>query len=67
MRRNQRTIKSSFELSGVGLHTGGEAKVKVSPGDADSGVVFVRKDLPDAPEVPAAYRFISDNPRRTTL
>ena len=46
MRRNQRTIKSSFELSGVGLHTGGQAKVKVSPSDADSGVVFVRKDLP---------------------
>jgi UDP-3-O-acyl-N-acetylglucosamine deacetylase len=41
--------------------------VKVSPGDADSGVVFVRKDLPDAPEIPAAYRFIADNPRRTAL
>jgi len=67
MRRNQRTIKSPFEVAGVGLHTGGQAKVKVSPSDADSGVVFVRKDLPDAPEIPAAYRFISDNPRRTTL
>jgi UDP-3-O-[3-hydroxymyristoyl] N-acetylglucosamine deacetylase/3-hydroxyacyl-[acyl-carrier-protein] dehydratase len=67
MRRNQRTIKSSFELAGVGLHTGGQAKVKVLPGDVDSGVVFIRKDLPDAPEIPAAYRFISDNPRRTTL
>ena len=67
MRRNQRTIKSSFEVAGVGLHTGGASKVKVSPSDADSGVVFVRKDLPDAPEIPAAYRFISDNPRRTTL
>lgn len=67
MRRNQRTIKSPFEVAGVGLHTGGASKVRVSPSDADSGVVFVRKDLPDAPEVPAAYRFISDNPRRTTL
>jgi UDP-3-O-[3-hydroxymyristoyl] N-acetylglucosamine deacetylase/3-hydroxyacyl-[acyl-carrier-protein] dehydratase len=67
MRRNQRTIKSPFEVAGVGLHTGGASKVKVSPSDADSGVVFVRKDLPDAPEIPAAYRFISDNPRRTTL
>ena len=67
MRRNQRTIKSAFELSGVGLHSGAQTRVKVSPGDADSGVVFVRKDLPDAPEIPAAYRYIADNPRRTAL
>ncbi len=67
MRRNQRTIKSSFEIAGVGLHTGAQSRVRILPGDADSGVVFVRKDLPDAPEVPAAYRFVSDNPRRTAL
>ncbi len=67
MRRNQRTIKSAFELTGVGLHSGAQTRVKVSPGDADGGVVFVRKDLPDAPEIPAAYRFIADNPRRTAL
>ena len=67
MRRNQRTIKSSFEIAGVGLHTGTPSRVKVLPGDADSGVVFVRKDLPDAPEIPASFRYVSDNPRRTAL
>jgi len=67
MRRNQRTIKSPFELAGAGLHSGAEAKVRVLPSDADSGVVFVRTDMPDAPEIPAAYRFISENPRRTSL
>jgi len=67
MRRNQRTIKSSFEISGAGLHSGAEAKVRVVPAEADSGVVFVRTDLPDAPLIPAAYRYIVDNPRRTTL
>jgi UDP-3-O-[3-hydroxymyristoyl] N-acetylglucosamine deacetylase/3-hydroxyacyl-[acyl-carrier-protein] dehydratase len=67
MRRNQRTIKSPFEVTGLGLHTGAEAKVRVAPGDADSGVVFVRSDLPDAPIIPAAYKYIADNPRRTTL
>ncbi len=67
MRRNQRTIKGAFEIGGVGLHTGTESKVRVLPGDADSGVVFVRTDLPDAPLIPASYRYIVDNPRRTTL
>jgi UDP-3-O-[3-hydroxymyristoyl] N-acetylglucosamine deacetylase/3-hydroxyacyl-[acyl-carrier-protein] dehydratase len=67
MRRNQRTIKSAFEVSGPGLHTGLEAKVRVLPGESDSGVVFVRTDLPDAPVIPAAYRYVSENPRRTTL
>jgi UDP-3-O-[3-hydroxymyristoyl] N-acetylglucosamine deacetylase/3-hydroxyacyl-[acyl-carrier-protein] dehydratase len=67
MRRNQRTIKSPFEVSGPGLHTGAEAKVRVLPSEADSGVVLVRADLPDAPEIPAAYRYVADQPRRTTL
>ncbi len=67
MRRNQRTIKNPFELSGVGLHSGAEVRVRVVPAEADSGVVFVRTDLPDAPIVPASYRYIVDNPRRTTL
>jgi UDP-3-O-[3-hydroxymyristoyl] N-acetylglucosamine deacetylase/3-hydroxyacyl-[acyl-carrier-protein] dehydratase len=67
MRRNQRTIRNPFEVSGAGLHSGVEAKVRVAPAEADSGVVFVRTDLPDAPIIPAAYRYIVDNPRRTTL
>jgi len=67
MSRNQRTIKAPFELSGAGLHSGAEATVRVLPGEADSGVVFVRTDLPDAPEIPAAHRFIVENPRRTSL
>ena len=67
MRRNQRTIKSTFELAGVGLHSGAEARVRVVPAEVDSGVVFVRSDLPDAPIIPASYRYIVDNPRRTTL
>ena len=67
MRRNQRTIKSSFEVAGPGLHTGTEARVRILPGEADAGVVFVRSDLPDAPLIPASYRYVSENPRRTTL
>ena len=67
MRRNQRTIKNAFEVGGAGLHSGAEARVRIVPADADSGVVFVRSDLGEAPEIPASYRYIVDNPRRTTL
>ena len=41
------TLKTSFELSGVGLHLGREAKVKVMPARTGAGRYFVRVDLPD--------------------
>jgi len=67
LKRNQRTIKSSFEMEGVGLHTGTKVRVKVSPADAGTGLLFNRVDLPEAPPIAASFRNIVDNPRRTTL
>ncbi len=67
MRRNQRTIKSSAELEGVGLHTGATVHMKLAPGEPDTGLVFVRTDLPDEPPIPANLAHTEQNPRRTTL
>ena len=67
MKRNQRTIKNPVELSGIGLHTGAEANLRLLPADADSGVIFVRTDMPDEPPIPATLHYVIDNPRRTTL
>ncbi len=65
--RNQRTLRSSVEFSGVGIHTGRTARVKVVPAAANQGVIFVRTDLPDAPHVPAKLDFLGQGARRTTL
>jgi UDP-3-O-[3-hydroxymyristoyl] N-acetylglucosamine deacetylase len=41
----QKTVKSSFELHGKGLHTGKDVRVTVHPASADHGIVFKRSDI----------------------
>ena len=56
-----------MEFSGVGIHTGREAHVRVIPSGPNQGVIFVRSDLPDAPHIPATLDFLGVGARRTTL
>ncbi|RDU57600.1 UDP-3-O-acyl-N-acetylglucosamine deacetylase [Helicobacter sp. MIT 99-5507] len=42
---NQRTIKNSVELVGIGLHKGVSVKMILEPLNEDSGIVFFRSDL----------------------
>ena len=63
----QRTIESPASLSGVGLHTGAEVLLELLPGEVDSGVVFVRSDLPGEPRVEARLENLAFRPRRTAL
>lgn len=41
----QKTLKSTVEIAGVGLHSGKTVNMRLLPGQADSGIVFVRTDL----------------------
>ncbi|MBM3325507.1 MAG: bifunctional UDP-3-O-[3-hydroxymyristoyl] N-acetylglucosamine deacetylase/3-hydroxyacyl-ACP dehydratase [Calditrichaeota bacterium] len=65
--RNQRTLKTSGALSGVGLHTGNECKLTFVPAPADYGFKFVRADLPGSPEIPALLENVVDVKRGTTI
>ncbi|MCE9594636.1 MAG: UDP-3-O-acyl-N-acetylglucosamine deacetylase [Planctomycetes bacterium] len=62
MTRNQRTLRTAVEFSGVGLHSGTETKIRVLPAPQDTGIEFVRTDLADAPPIPARiqYRVAAD-------
>jgi UDP-3-O-[3-hydroxymyristoyl] N-acetylglucosamine deacetylase len=51
---NQRTIAEKISCTGVGLHTGKPVQLTLHPARAGSGIVFVRTDLPDPVEIPAA-------------
>jgi len=42
----QKTLKSSFSLSGKGLHTGNKVDMAVYPAQVDHGIVFKRTDKP---------------------
>jgi UDP-3-O-[3-hydroxymyristoyl] N-acetylglucosamine deacetylase/3-hydroxyacyl-[acyl-carrier-protein] dehydratase len=65
--QNQRTIKTQVCLTGVGVHTGNKTRLVFTPAPPDTGVKFVRTDLPGSPEVPALARNVSDVLRGTTI
>jgi UDP-3-O-[3-hydroxymyristoyl] N-acetylglucosamine deacetylase/3-hydroxyacyl-[acyl-carrier-protein] dehydratase len=70
VRTLQRTLANKCSYTGIGIHTGRQVTVSFRPAPADSGIVFVRVDLPDAPEIPASISHVvrsSDYSRRTTL
>lgn len=64
---NQKTLAEAVELEGTGLHTGCEARVRIAPAGADEGIVFVRRDLPEVPRIPARADCVASTERETTL
>lgn len=49
----QKTIGRVVTLSGVGVHGGTHASVTFIPADANTGIIFLRSDIKDAPAVRA--------------
>ncbi len=64
---NQKTVKNSISLSGVGLHTGHEVNMTIKPANPGFGIRFQRTDLPGRPIVKADVDFVVDTSRGTTL
>ncbi len=62
----QRTLKNSVQTTGVGLHTGVKVTLQLRPAPVDTGIVFVRSDLPGAPTIPALAHYVTDT-RLSTL
>lgn len=50
----QRTIEREISLKGIGLHTANKVNVTFKPADAESGVNFIRTDLPGRPVIKAS-------------
>lgn len=65
--RLQRTLRTPVEFSGVALHSGETIDARILPASPDSGIEFVRTDLPDAPPIPAHITYRSAKERRTRL
>jgi UDP-3-O-acyl N-acetylglucosamine deacetylase len=65
--RYQRTLTRSAEVSGIGLVTGTRTKLRFCPATPDSGVAFLRTDLPGATPIPARVESVTGTARRTTL
>ena len=63
----QRTLKKEINCSSVGLHTGRKVNMKIKPASVDTGIIFIRKDLPDAEPIHANYNNVCDTMLATSL
>ena len=63
----QRTLKKEISCFSVGLHTGRKVNMKIKPAPVDTGIIFVRTDLPDALPIHANYNNVCDTTLATTL
>jgi UDP-3-O-[3-hydroxymyristoyl] N-acetylglucosamine deacetylase len=61
------TLAQPVTCTGVGLHSGAMTTVKLLPSNVASGIVFVRVDLPDRPEVPAQVAIVQQTMLSTEL
>lgn len=64
---NQNTIKKELYFSGVGLHSGMRADMKICPAPANTGIWFQRTDLPGEPSIEALADYVIDTARGTVL
>lgn len=49
----QKTIEKEISVSGIGLHTANKVNLTFKPAEADSGINFIRVDLPSKPVIKA--------------
>ncbi len=66
----QKTVAKEISFSGIGLHTGSQSRVTLKPAESDTGIIFVRKDLPDFPRIKACVENMvpaEKLPRRTSV
>lgn len=63
----QCTLSRKAEIAGKGLFLGEPVRLQCLPAEPDTGIVFVRTDLPDAPRIPAKLENIPGPQRWTAL
>ncbi len=67
MSDNQTTLRAVAEIAGRGLFSGVDVRTVFRPAPADTGIEFVRTDLPGKPRVKACPENLVKKPRRTAL
>ena len=65
--KKQVTLAAGVSYSGAGLHSGKNVTMTLQPGEPDTGIVFVRTDLPGQPEIHARAELVTSTLKATTL
>ncbi len=63
----QNTVAGSACVSGISLHTGARATLRIQPAEVNTGILFRRVDLPGKDEVRALAANVVDVRRGTTI
>ena len=63
----QKTIKNEGRIAGKGMFGGVDVQVTFKPASANTGVVFVRTDVPERVLIKAAPENIAERSRRTAI
>lgn len=66
----QKTIAKEISLNGIGLHTANKVKITFKPASIDTGINFIRTDLPQKPVIKAAVESLLSqdrSPRRSSV
>ncbi len=63
----QKTIAKPAALEGKGLFSGQPVSLTFQPAPPDTGIVFIRTDLPEPAPIPALVSGVAASPRRTVL
>jgi UDP-3-O-[3-hydroxymyristoyl] N-acetylglucosamine deacetylase/3-hydroxyacyl-[acyl-carrier-protein] dehydratase len=63
----QKTIKGEGKISGKGLFGGKEARVVFRPAPENTGIVFLRTDVPEAVRIVAVVPNLAERSRRTSI
>ncbi len=63
----QRTITNAVSVAGIGVHSGEQATLTIKPAPADSGILFIRTDLPGLPALLARPEAVHSTNQATVL
>lgn len=63
----QTTLAHEVSFSGIGLHTGNKTTARFLPAPVNTGIRFIRSDLPQAPEILADLSHVHGVIRGTTI
>ncbi|MBX2989045.1 MAG: UDP-3-O-acyl-N-acetylglucosamine deacetylase [Bdellovibrionaceae bacterium] len=63
----QKTIRKRTEVRGIGIHSGNPCTLSFRPAPPDTGVYFVRADLPGRPALRVSARAVEATTLQTTI
>ena len=63
----QRTLQSSVQATGVGLHSGERVEITLIPAPVNTGIVFRRVDIVGAVDIPVRANMVSDTRMASTI